>query len=76
MSLPTWERGLKCWLLQWFQSAGQVAPYMGAWIEISNMPAVIDQEEMSLPTWERGLKYTTSEAVMFFETSLPTWERG
>ena len=33
----------------------EVAPYMGAWIEICQRPYII-REYKSLPTWERGLK--------------------
>ena len=38
MSLPTWERGLKS--IQYFNLLLQlnVAPYMGAWIEIISIP--------------------------------------
>ncbi len=35
MSLPTWERGLKLIILKITQWIFIVAPYMGAWIEIS-----------------------------------------
>ena len=34
LSLPTWERGLKYGLGQWVERSAEVAPYMGAWIEI------------------------------------------
>ncbi len=34
MSLPTWGRGLKSVLNHYDNRNNQVAPYMGAWIEI------------------------------------------
>ena len=55
MSLPTRERGLK--LKQNGVNMGEhrVAPYTGAWIEISLAKQMINNAE-SLPTRERGLK--------------------
>ena len=55
-SLPAWERGLKCFMKYSLNHQEEVAPSMGAWIEI-----IIDLAEgrthvVSLPAWERGLK--------------------
>ena len=52
-----------------------VAPYVGAWIEIEQMWAVIGTV-VSLPTWERGLKSVNDLAEIADKLSLPTWERG
>ena len=38
-----------------------VAPYMGAWIEISNWRRWWTGARVSLPTWERGLKFEGPE---------------
>ena len=56
MSLPSWERGLKstaeenpsCWC--------NVAPFVGAWIEIGRV-SKSTFSPASLPSWERGLKF-------------------
>ena len=55
-SLPTWERGLKSMYGRIDGDPLNVAPYMGAWIEISNNLSVSFISFVSLPTWERGLK--------------------
>ena len=54
-SLPSWERGLKSkfWCGNYIPE--EVAPLVGAWIEISSgnrYPIGVP----SLPSWERGLK--------------------
>ena len=55
-SLPSWERGLKYGPEVKGTVPEQVAPLVGAWIEID-----IDNDKIlvhgSLPSWERGLKY-------------------
>ena len=33
-SLPSWERGLKCYICLWVVAGLEVAPFVGAWIEI------------------------------------------
>ena len=35
MSLPSWERGLKCFYVAIVIRSGIVAPLVGAWIEIN-----------------------------------------
>ena len=34
LSLPSWERGLKCYICLWVVAGLEVAPFVGAWIEI------------------------------------------
>ena len=57
MSLPPWERGLKLEAHNCQWKTTDVAPPVGAWIEITSD----FQGKMvcisSLPPWERGLKY-------------------
>ena len=52
-----------------------VAPFTGAWIEISNVLNVIDSEE-SLPSRERGLKFRHVGEQLACLGSLPSRERG
>ena len=54
-SLPLWERGLKSTELEKYYKSRNVAPLVGAWIEIVILSSVIERV-MSLPLWERGLK--------------------
>ena len=56
LSLPTWERGLKYRICTFPVVCDFVAPYMGAWIEITVGMTEIFDILASLPTWERGLK--------------------
>ena len=62
LSLPVWERGLKCSKLCTGQRRGCVAPRVGAWIEICHM-AALPTGSLSLPVWERGLKYVTNRMI-------------
>ena len=39
------------------QEAAQVAPFMGAWIEIGNCYKISNEDTTSHPLWVRGLKY-------------------
>ena len=54
-SLPSWERGLKLDVATGNSKTAEVAPLVGAWIEIHN---TVDNRPVlrSLPSWERGLK--------------------
>ena len=54
---------------------GQVAPLVGAWIEIM-LEMWLNQTKKSLPSWERGLKYMKTFLVSALVLSLPSWERG
>ena len=56
MSLPLWERGLKCVKGAMSIHPSLVAPLVGAWIEIKSLLPGL-QKDVSLPLWERGLKY-------------------
>ena len=56
MSLPSWERGLKLHPVCVMQERAEVAPLVGARIEICNY-AEKERGFMSLPSWERGLKF-------------------
>ena len=53
-----------------------VAPYMGAWIEISSPKSLTKSIKLSHPTWVRGLKYTDYKFVEWKILSHPTWVRG
>ena len=56
LSLLSWERGLKYNIIRGLDNRGQVAPLVGAWIEI-RIQAVSDTAAIvSLLSWERGLK--------------------
>ena len=52
-----------------------VAPFVGAWIEISPL-LEYPLFAPSLPSWERGLKYAHGGTAFAEEQSLPSWERG
>ena len=52
-----------------------VAPYVGAWIEMT-ISGVSIAAHMSLPMWERGLKSIVLRQADPFLMSLPMWERG
>ena len=54
-SLPSRERGLKCVATQGKGARESVAPFTGAWIEISDDNQENDMR-VSLPSRERGLK--------------------
>ena len=55
LSLLSWERGLKSliWLCQY--EVGNVAPLVGAWIEMMKKQSSREKSQ-SLLSWERGLK--------------------
>ena len=56
VSLLSWERGLKlASCSEVFKSLSQVAPLVGAWIEICAMTSLASAST-SLLSWERGLK--------------------
>ena len=48
-----------------------VAPYMGAWIEISPYVVSICISDASLPTWERGLKLSTLFTLFYYKLVAP-----
>ena len=54
----------------------QVAPHVGAWIEIPAERELIIGEMESLPMWERGLKCSPVQIYPPGTRSLPMWERG
>ena len=56
LSLPTRERGLKFVDELSGETAADVAPYAGAWIEIACDNRIYTFQK-SLPTRERGLKF-------------------
>ena len=70
MSLPSWERGLKFGCNIVIPPLFQVAPLVGAWIEIiatgASAPPV-----RSLPSWERGLKFYVSQLNKLFDRRSP-----
>ena len=55
-SLPLWERGLKYERTSEPIPIIDVAPLVGAWIEMTDW-LLFAMPEKSLPLWERGLKY-------------------
>ena len=55
-SLLSWERGLKLRMDEFRHTTEEVAPLVGAWIEIL-LTLVVSTSAMSLPSWERGLKF-------------------
>ena len=55
LSHPTWVRGLKLWAMPKNALGRAVAPYVGAWIETTRLPKIL-QTKSSHPTWVRGLK--------------------
>ena len=56
LSLPLWERGLKCFQKAVSLPTAPVAPLVGAWIEIVSRCNRSGHGCLSLPLWERGLK--------------------
>ena len=52
-----------------------VAPLMGAWIEITALLWLL-WYSLSLPSWERGLKFSVVMRGQWVSVSLPSWERG
>ena len=57
LSLPSRERGLKSQFVLAFYHGLFVAPFAGAWIEISNRCCRRCGGYLSLPSRERGLKF-------------------
>ena len=55
-SLPSRERGLKCPYTGNVHTGYSVAPFAGAWIEITYIRQLTEDKEVSLPSRERGLK--------------------
>ena len=55
-SLPSWERGLKLFPVRPRYGEGEVAPFVGAWIETAGRSGKNSSPSPSLPSWERGLK--------------------
>ena len=74
-SLPSRERGLKFFCGMNTAPAEHVAPFAGAWIEIS----LLDKAPLanaSLPSRERGLKFIGVSYIDDVAVSLPSRERG
>ena len=57
LSLPSWERGLKSRYAERASDRIDVAPLVGAWIEIPYGVGAVITDPASLPSWERGLKF-------------------
>ena len=75
MSHPTWVRGLKLNVSSKSLKVLVVAPYVGAWIETSQIQAD-NRLKKSHPTWVRGLKPLAYENGIVNPLSHPTWVRG
>ena len=56
-------------------ASGSVAPFAGAWIEITPIPHLFIVIP-SLPSRERGLKFKKDNDLVIPLTSLPSRERG
>ena len=65
MSLLSWERGLKFFAVEHQVSMGIVAPFVGAWIEISSNLCTAVEAFRSLLSWERGLKFPYAPLHIF-----------
>ena len=74
-SHPTWVRGLKHVLVLAAQRCGDVAPYVGAWIE-TILLLLLFVLLLSHPTWVRGLKLLHCSRQHKRTGSHPTWVRG
>lgn len=57
LSLLSWERGLKSMLNLYSVAFNDVAPLVGAWIEIWHKSRHKVRWKLSLLSWERGLKF-------------------
>ena len=68
-------RGLKSDFEEYEPWKRDVAPFMGAWIEIM-ISVVDDNKAMSHPLWVRGLKYLSGTRNTSAELSHPLWVRG
>ena len=75
MSLPVWERGLKCVEQVTASCSYNVAPRVGAWIEIQcknfnvNCKGVAPRVGAWIEIYDWG-------NVLILALSLPVWERG
>ena len=74
-SHPMWVRGLKLAIAASPNASKIVAPYVGAWIETFERPAILNAQ-MSHPMWVRGLKPVVYNRLNFEEKSHPMWVRG
>ena len=70
MSLLSWERGLKYFARVVLMECSDVAPLVGAWIEII-LKEIYRMSDMSLLSWERGLKYLIFEPNTMFYSVAP-----
>ena len=59
-----------------FIGFNDVAPLVGAWIEIRILGERTEITITSLPSWERGLKLFYRKCLNVPLSSLPSWERG
>ena len=57
------------------QSLANVAPHVGAWIEIIKV-STNKHRIVSHPTWVRGLKFEDPTVLSILTKSHPTWVRG
>ena len=75
VSHPTWVRGLKLNGTPLSKNLMDVAPHVGAWIEMPKTSCLI-LPAMSHPTWVRGLKCKGCRCGAEPYESHPTWVRG
>ena len=75
-SLPLWERGLKWVIWHVGDSGSGVAPFVGAWIEISISVLGLYHKYVApfVGAWIEIPKIFACSSAYF--TSLPLWERG
>ena len=74
-SLPSWERGLKLTTNGETINVGDVAPLVGAWIEIH----LLEYNHIALsvaPLVGAWIEIRKSDIFLPMSESLPSWERG
>ena len=76
MSRPSWARGLKYVDEPEPLTEAEVAPLMGAWIEILSEVLETDAPQKSRPSWARGLKCQPWAWLIAHGMSRPSWARG
>ena len=75
MSLPLWERGLKCSEYGRNCPRRQVAPLVGAWIEIDEVSKLRDVLQVA-PLVGAWIEIVLPLVLPLVLPSLPLWERG
>ena len=74
-SLPLWERGLKYGIYIPSECRADVAPLVGAWIEINEIMKIISEEKVA-PLVGAWIEIRNMYDIHDIHESLPLWERG